>query len=46
LLHFLKVWLSKHITESDKRFGAFALDHGVAAPAAAAPKSRPWWKFW
>ncbi len=46
LLHFLKVWLSKHITESDKRFGAFALDHGVAAPAAAAPKPRPWWKFW
>lgn len=24
LLHFLKLWLTKHITESDRRFGAYA----------------------
>lgn len=24
LLHFLKLWLTKHIAESDRRFGAYA----------------------
>jgi hemerythrin len=48
LLHFLKVWLTKHIGESDKRFGQFALSHGIdsSRPATAAPKAKPWWKFW
>jgi hemerythrin len=54
LLHFLKVWLSKHITESDKRFGEFAVSRGLVAaaaswapvPVAAPAKSKPWWKFW
>ena len=54
LLHFLKVWLSKHITESDKRFGEFAVSRGLAAaassgvpvPVAASVKPKPWWKFW
>lgn len=54
LLHFLKVWLSKHITESDKRFGDYAVSRGLAAatspvtpaPKPTAAKPKPWWKFW
>lgn len=48
LLHFLKVWLIKHIGESDKRFGQFALSHGIDSPKPdpVAPKAKPWWKFW
>lgn len=54
LLHFLKVWLAKHINESDKRFGAFfgATDHlkGYANWSqevnATMKKKKWWWKFW
>lgn len=46
LLHFLKVWLSKHITESDKRFGDFAIQRGLQNPAPNRQESKPWWKFW
>lgn len=51
LLHFLKVWLTKHINESDKRFGAFAVAKGLA-PAwspqvAQSMAKKKWrWKFW
>lgn len=51
LLHFLKVWLTKHISESDRRFGQFALARGLASQwephvlqTMQKPKSR--WKFW
>lgn len=51
LLHFLKVWLTKHISESDKRFGQFATSRGVAAkwePHVEQTMQKPkWrWKFW
>jgi hemerythrin len=29
LMHFLKVWLTKHIIESDKEYSTFFLDSGV-----------------
>jgi len=29
LMHFLKVWLTKHIIESDKEYSAFFLDSGA-----------------
>lgn len=51
LLHFLKVWLTKHINESDKRFGAFAVAKGLEpawSPHVAETMARKkWrWKFW
>jgi hemerythrin len=51
LLHFLKMWLVKHISESDMRFGKYAVARGVSAKWEAhveqtmrKPKWR--WKFW
>jgi hemerythrin len=55
LLHFLQMWLTKHINESDKRFGQYYLlfgpdqsDVASAAPAPTRPEtaSRAWWRFW
>lgn len=49
LLHFLKLWLTKHINESDKRYGGHFLSRGIRAhwPAKeAAPERKPSWKFW
>lgn len=54
LLHFLKAWLSQHIHESDRRFGAYiaTADHAgsKAAPTAGArPVQEPprgWWQSW
>jgi hemerythrin len=51
LLHFLKLWLTKHINESDKRFGAFAVAKGLApAPspqgAQSTAKQKQRWKLW
>jgi hemerythrin len=51
LLHFLKMWLAKHIGEIDKRFGAFAVAKGLpsAAPSeapVATVKKKGRWKFW
>lgn len=51
LLHFLKVWLMRHINEADKRFGAFFLEAGGASKwsdhVEDAMNMRTWWrKFW
>jgi hemerythrin len=51
LLHFLKVWLTKHINESDKRFGAFAVSKGLepawSPHVAETMTKKKWrWKFW
>lgn len=50
LLHFLKVWLTKHILESDRRYGPFFLDRGIAgswSPHVAETMKKKWsWKFW
>lgn len=50
LLHFLRVWLMRHINEVDRRFGAYyaeAEKHNEWLPQVrAAMTTRPWWKFW
>ncbi len=51
LLHFLKVWLTNHINEADKRFGGYFASVGGAAQWAphvqdAMEKKKWWWKFW
>lgn len=49
LLHFLKVWLTKHIHESDKRYGSHFLSRGIEArwPAKeAGVEKKSSWKFW
>ena len=53
LLHFLKVWLTQHINESDKRFGAFFESAGLTQYATwskevetTMQKKKWWWKFW
>lgn len=52
LLHFLKVWLSQHINESDKRYGAFFAttnQQGYSnwvAEVDSTLKKKKWWKFW
>ncbi|MGE5492430.1 MAG: bacteriohemerythrin [Actinomycetota bacterium] len=53
LLHFLKNWLTQHINDSDKRFGAFFPKAGFAQYATwsdevqtTMKKKKWWWKFW
>lgn len=50
LLHFLRVWLMRHICESDKRFGEWYLERGERAewvePVQEPVKQRRWWQFW
>ena len=51
LLHFLKVWLTRHINEADKRFGAYFVEAGGASKWSdhveqAMKKRKWWWKFW
>ncbi len=51
LLHFLKVWLTKHINETDKRFGSHFLGVPLAADwspevEAAMNSKKAWWRFW
>ncbi len=50
LLHFLKLWLVKHISESDKRFGEFAISRGMEpvwnSHVEKTMKKRWRWKFW
>lgn len=51
LLHFLKVWLTRHINEADKRFGAFFVTAGVSPTWSHEVKTsmegkKWWWKFW
>jgi len=50
LLHFLKVWLTKHIQESDRRYGTYFLEHGISgswSPHVEETMKKKWsWKFW
>ena len=54
LLHFLQVWLTKHINESDKRFGIhFTKSKDLGAYSkwsnevkTTMEKKKWWWKFW
>lgn len=53
LLHFLKVWLSQHINETDKRFGAFFTQSkdlnaysNWSEEVSTTMKKKAWWKFW
>lgn len=49
LLHFLKVWLTKHINESDKRYGGYFLSRGIEArwpTKEATLEKKRFWKFW
>ncbi|MCB1897167.1 MAG: hemerythrin family protein [Zoogloeaceae bacterium] len=51
LLHFLKVWLTRHINEADKHFGDFFTQQGGAAEWSpqveqTMKKKKWWWKFW
>lgn len=51
LLHFLKLWLTHHIKESDKRFGGYLLQNGLAPQwtpnvKIAMEQKKWWWKFW
>lgn len=45
LLHFLKVWLTKHINESDKRYSAHFISRGISPEWEQKPRKRGW-KFW
>ncbi|KAA3650057.1 MAG: bacteriohemerythrin [Proteobacteria bacterium] len=51
LLHFLKVWLTHHIKEADKRFADYFVSVG-GSPAWAPHveesmrEKKWWWKFW
>jgi len=54
LLHFLRVWLTRHILHSDKDYAAFFKRQGFGAfhrnrnePAlATAAAAKPWWRLW
>lgn len=51
LLHFLKVWLTQHIKESDKRLGGYLIERGAATQwephvKATMAQKKWWWKFW
>lgn len=54
LLHFLQVWLTKHINESDKRFGKHflassnlqAYSKWTTEVKTTMEKKKWWWKFW
>ncbi|AKU10523.1 hemerythrin-like metal-binding domain-containing protein [Azoarcus sp. CIB] len=54
LLHFLQVWLTKHINESDKRFGNhFVRNTDLKGYSewseevkTTMKKKKWWWKFW
>ncbi|HMX15664.1 MAG TPA: bacteriohemerythrin [Rhodocyclaceae bacterium] len=51
LLHFLKAWLTHHISENDKQFGAYAISRGLESNWSkdvekTMTKKRWSWKFW
>jgi len=51
LLHFLKVWLTRHINEADKRFGAYFITTGASPNWSqhveeSMTRKKWWWKFW
>jgi len=51
LLHFLKNWLTHHIIESDKAFGAYFTTAKLSTQwspeiKTAMENKKSWWKFW
>lgn len=53
LLHFLKNWLTQHINDSDRRFGAHFRNSGLNQYSTwseevktTMTKKKWWWKFW
>ncbi|QDF96244.1 hemerythrin [Azoarcus sp. DD4] len=50
LLHFLRMWLIRHILDVDKHFGAYFIANGTRpewmVEAHAAMTNRRWWQFW
>lgn len=49
LLHFLQVWLTKHIKISDKRYGPHFLTRGIEAQwpvKESVPEKKRSWMFW
>lgn len=53
LLHFLQNWLTKHINESDKRFGGHFKQTSMSGYSqwsdevkTTMAKKKWWWKFW
>lgn len=53
LLQFLKGWLTQHISDSDRRFGAFFQSAGLGSLTKwteeveeSMSKKKWWWKFW
>jgi hemerythrin len=50
LLHFLKLWLTKHIAGSDRRYASFFIGKGMApewAHHVEQSMRKKWsWKFW
>lgn len=52
LLHFLQVWLTRHINESDQRFGAHFLATDLkgysqwSEEVKTTMEKKKWWKFW
>lgn len=54
LLHFLQVWLTRHINESDKRFGQHFIEANDLNSYSqwsdevrtTMEKKKWWWKFW
>lgn len=50
LLHFLKVWLTKHIAGSDRRYAGFFLEKGMSpdwSHHVEQTMQKKWsWKFW
>jgi hemerythrin len=52
LMQFLRVWLTKHIMQSDQKYAAHFENSGFSdfgaweAEARATTKKRKWWKFW
>ncbi|NMG64407.1 bacteriohemerythrin [Azoarcus indigens] len=50
LLHFLRVWLIRHICDVDQRFGGWYVENGSRPAwmeeAQRAMRQRRWWQFW
>ena len=52
LMQFLRVWLTKHIQQSDQKYALHFKESGFSdfsaweAQARAAIRKRPWWRFW
>ena len=45
LLHFLRVWLTKHILGEDKKYGDF-FNSGEFDGIGTRKRKKRWWQFW